>query len=343
MQEILELVHSYLPCLAKCAIRQVGRFPKSFGTDNPTSAYELAEQLATDADEDVENLKNILVALCPREGSLVHLISWLYILNADHILGEAIEACVESECRAANKECRTFDQCFGTPARAKRTTMALVYEDLQSTVFYSSKMMNLYPVGIRGPETNLEYNAIYGIDGWQRHIQDDGLFNISFYRIYNEVLELILDPMSSMTIPVEDLEDITSIVLYGHADPDIMRDTVGYILKQLPGLKHLAAINMVLQEDSFEVLSDRDVNLPYLETVIIDVQQSWGTIDIYHSEHKKDTVRSPWDMASDIRGYLKAHRPFRWCIQNPKLLFRHDITKSDDTYVPCPGVIYFIY
>lgn len=345
MNQILEILYNNADTcpLTKCAIRQSGRYGQAFMNDG-LNACLLADDLVNHYEGTYSDLKRQLLALCPRKGSLVPLMAELYLdKRADADMLEAVmDACVRKEVAAANAGCRSFASCFGTPARAKRTVMGMVYDAVLKEVLYSDMYMGLSDSYTQG---DLWDAAVHGFDrGWKFDAAMDG-----YYRIYSDVLEMIVHPEAGPNAPFpgEDLSDINSLVIYGVAHPDAMRNTVKGVLERTTALRHFAALNVASCDTSFEVFAD--VELPHLSTVVIDVTETWGELlPVEDEQLETDQVAYPWRMANSMKESLE--RPDE---RGPILIFRHDVDhggvtsnpitwiESEDKYLPCPGAIFF--
>jgi hypothetical protein len=218
--------------------------------------------------------------------------------------------------------------------------MGMVYDAVVKRVLYSEFYMNLKDVYTK-PEL---WDA--AVDGFDRGWKFDG----GYYRVSPGVLEMILDPEaeSSVPFPEEDLRDLSGLVVYGIAHPDAMEDTPKGVLERMPGLRHFAALNVVSCDTSFQVFAD--VDLSELQTVTIDVTETWGDIvGVEDGGLETDQVVCPWRMANRIKQSLE--RPDR---KGHVLIFRHDVDHAEETsnsvtwlesadeYLRCPGAIFSI-
>ena len=349
MNEVIEVLYNYRDCcqLAKRALRQVGRFGKLFRKQE-LGPDELAHELVQYYDGTFADLNNQLVALCPLEGSLVPLLKSLYLyghyVNPD-LLHAVIDACVIVEARRANAECRTIATCYRTPARAKRTVLAMAYDAVRETVLLSDK----YSLDcLYGTEDSLRDELDDEKWGWKFDAHMNGYWRITEIMQNGDyigyyVLEIIVrgQYMPGIPFPDEELNGVISLVIYGIARPHVMRNTVKGILQRIPGLRHFAALNVVTDEDSFDILSQ--VNLPELSIVLIDIQESWSNLFGDDGESYPDGVVSALNMLKNIKNAIE---PNHHCVT---LIFRHDLDKSpvdsdddEEEYTPCPGVIHYI-
>ena len=346
MNEVIEILSNRdTGCpLMHCALRQLGRFGRGFGNEG-LGATLLAEVLIHRYDSG--GIGELLLALCPREGSLVPLTRSMYLLGraADRDVIEAVmDACVERETRLANAGCRTFAACFGTAARARRTVAGMVYDAVLQKVLTSREYIGLDH--FYGDENDLREDAVNGLSGWAYDEAMEGYYRF----VYPAGLEIIVNPEAERNTPFpeEDLSAVKRLVVYGIAHPDAMRNTVEGVLERTTGLRHFAALNVVSCDDSFKVLED--VELPDLQTVTVDVREPWGDLLVLEDDDfKTDQVAYPWRMAKKIRDSLK--RPHKI---GPKLIFRHDILQTGETsnpitwlesadeYVPCPGAVFAV-
>lgn len=322
IHEVLEAVYSSpVACpLIKGSIKLLGRFASKFPVE-AVSAETLAKHLESLGGrfQDDEILCT-LVALCPKTGSLYDLVANYHLLQVDNpelfgftgIENVLMEACMKVEIRNADVTCSTFEYNFGTKARVRRTYKAKLYDTVMRRILSKSCVVTRTKEQLQ--------NGLNGLNGWTP--PGGAGFIHGTYRLDNDILEIILDSEGDNIIPVEDISQVRSLVLYGHALKYPMTKIVKGIIQRTKNLKHFAAINVLSQEDSFDIITDAD--LPDLRTVIIDVPMTWAIVDVGHFDNLKDYVLSPKRMLNRIVDR------FNRTIRNGLIfLFRHDLVKGD--------------